>query len=730
LKTSITQRISIIVALSVLTVVFIIQGCRDTEKHDKIDRYVLVNRHNIIIERFDSLNSLSIGNGDFTFTTDITGLQTFYNEYSKGVPLGTQSNWGWHVTPNQENFDISESVKIYMVNGRDVPYLHQYSGDSRQARISEYFRANPHRIHLGFIRLIMITKDGASAEIKDIKNLKHSLDLWQGKITSQFEIENEPVKVEVFCHQDMDLVAARITSPLVSRGKLYIQWEFAYPVPVNTSPGYDLSVPERHTSIISEEGRSQSEGDRYHAVIKRTIDSTNYETIIEWTGPADFKKADQHVFRLKPSGDRDTFEFSCLYTPVSIKSDLPDFEQTRESSINGWKNFWESGGAVDFSECSDPRAFEIERRTILSQYLTRIQSAGSLPPSETGLTYNSWYGKFHLEMHWWHSVHFALWGRPEYLVKQMEFYNKILPLAKKTASDQGYSGARWPKMVGPDGRESPSTVGTYLIWQQPHIIYFAELIYRHDPSMATLEKYKDLVFATADFMADFAQFDPVSGKYNLVPPLIPAQEIFSAESTFNPPFELTYWYWGLSTAQKWRERLNIGRDDKWDKVIKNLAEPVMQGDLYLAAGNAYDSYNNTSGMRDHPIVLGSYGILPGWRNTDAAVIHNTLDTIMAHWDWASTWGWDYPLIAICAARLNEPDKALEILLKDVQKNKYLLNGHNYQNERLRIYLPGNGGFLTAIAVMCAGWEGCNTELPGFPKDGKWKVKWEGLSPIF
>jgi hypothetical protein len=135
-------------------------------------------------------------------------------------------------------------------------------------------------------------------------------------------------------------------------------------------------------------------------------------------------------------------------------------------------------------------------------------------------------------------------------------------------------------------------------------------------------------------------------------------------------------------------------------------------------------------MRDHPVVLGSYGVLPYWKKIDTAVMHNTLDTILLHWDWASTWGWDYPMIAMSATRLNKPEAAVEILLKDIQKNTYLMNGHNYQNERLRIYLPGNGGFLTAMAIMCAGWEGCGTELPGFPKDGKWNVKWEGLYPMF
>jgi hypothetical protein len=88
------------------------------------------------------------------------------------------------------------------------------------------------------------------------------------------------------------------------------------------------------------------------------------------------------------------------------------------------------------------------------------------------------------------------------------------------------------------------------------------------------------------------------------------------------------------------------------------------------------------------------------------------------------------MVTMCATRLGKPDKAIDALLMDVQKNRYLKNGHNYQDDRLRIYLPGNGGLLTAIAMMCAGYDGNQTNHPGIPseKDG-WVVKWENLSPM-
>ena len=40
------------------------------------------------------------------------------------------------------------------------------------------------------------------------------------------------------------------------------------------------------------------------------------------------------------------------------------------------------------------------------------------------------------------------------------------------------------------------------------------------------------------------------------------------------------------------------------------------------------------------------------------------------------------------------------------------------------------GLLTAVAMMAAGWDGCpNTPAPGFPADGSWVVKWEGLKKM-
>ena len=112
---------------------------------------------------------------------------------------------------------------------------------------------------------------------------------------------------------------------------------------------------------------------------------------------------------------------------------------------------------MDFGDCKDVRAKELERRTVLSQYLTFINCANETPAQETGLTYNSWFGRPHLEMTWWHTIDFSLWNRPEVLETMLEWYNdKAYPEAKKIAERQNFKGIRWMKMTDPWAGESPS----------------------------------------------------------------------------------------------------------------------------------------------------------------------------------------------------------------------------------------------------------------------------------
>jgi protein-glucosylgalactosylhydroxylysine glucosidase len=685
----------------------------------KINREELVTRHNPVITAINSLDALTVGNGNFAFTVDGTGLQTFPDVYENGVPLGTLSNWGWHTFPNVEGYDLMEVTQIFESCADSIPYVYRYfEGEKEPA--SEYLRQNPHRLHLGQVGYEIHKEDGSVITENDLKDIQFNLDLWTGEITSSFLVEDTPVKTRLFAHQDKDQIAVHVESPLIRMGRLKVKFRFPYGNGGHRTPGYDFTQPEKHSTKINKE--------KYRVLFERNLDATRFFVHAEWEMEAGLKEIGPHEFLLIPDVANKDFNFSVAFSPESDIT-VNSFEETANNNHTEWENFWESGGAIDFSGSTDSRANELERRIVLSQYLTKIQSSGNLPPQETGLTYNSWYGKFHLEMHWWHGVHFMFWNRPDLFSNSMDWYENILPQARETARWQGFSGARWPKMVGPDGEEGPSNIAPFLIWQQPHPIYYAELFYRQNPHDSVLNRFKEVVFQTADFMASFSHYNNTTDRYDLCPPLIPAQEIFDLRNTYNPSFELAYWFYALNLAQEWRKRLDMEPDQQWQEVIDKLAPLPVIDSLYLPHQNRPDAYTNPEWRADHPIVLGALGFLPDTEKVNKEIMAKTFDEIWGEWNWDHTWGWDYPLIAMTAARIGKPDKAIDALFMDVEKNTYLKNGHNYQNEELRIYLPGNGGLLTAVAMMAAGWDGSVGENPGFPENGKWKVRWEGFQKM-
>ncbi|HEY1023096.1 MAG TPA: hypothetical protein VGE06_12330, partial [Flavisolibacter sp.] len=231
------------------------------------------------------------------------------------------------------------------------------------------------------------------------------------------------------------------------------------------------------------------------------------------------------------------------------------------------------------------------------------------------------------------------------------------------------------------------------------------------------------------FMASFAHYDSAAKRYVLGPDLIPAQERFKPETTFNPTYELVYWQWALDVANTWRQRLKLPANQAWNTVARKLSPLPVQEGKYLFAESATDSYSNPEFRTDHPSVLAALGVMPATGQVNKAVMQATFDWIWNDWTWRDTWGWDFPMTAMTATRLGLPEKAIDALLMPIQTNTYLPNGHNYQDERLRVYMPGNGGLLTAIAMMVAGFDGAKEDLPGIPRNGKWKVKWEGLQKM-
>ncbi len=180
----------------------------------KINRKALVTRHNPSVNKIDPNSPLSVGNGEFAFTVDVTGLQTFTDQYI--LPLGTQSQWGWHTTPPSGQIDPTQlKPKRIESNGRQVGY---YISEKGQEEAFHYLRENPHRLQLGQIGLRILLENGEEAQADDIDGISQTLDLWTGIITSKFQVEGETVKVVTCCHSNVDAVAVSIHSELMIQG--------------------------------------------------------------------------------------------------------------------------------------------------------------------------------------------------------------------------------------------------------------------------------------------------------------------------------------------------------------------------------------------------------------------------------------------------------------------------------------------------------------------------------
>jgi hypothetical protein len=552
--------------------------------------------------------------------------------------------------------------------------------------------------------------DGSEAKPEDLSKIEQKLDLWKGIITSKFEFEGKSVFVKTCVHPNKDLLAVSIESELISKGKLAVKIDFPYGSPDMHASDWD-SVKKHTTEFVS---KTQNSGE-----FVRQLDEDKYFVGVKWEETAKLEFEKEHQFILKPTNN--SCDFTLQFSKSSIRFNKPYHQASFDTALS-WEDFWLNGAAVDLSETKDSRAKELERRIVLSQYLTAINCSGSLPPAETGITTNSWYGKFHLEMHWWHAAQFALWNRLPMLEKSLDWYLKVLPSARERAKQQGYKGVRWAKMTEPDGRDAPSPIGPLLIWQQPHPIFYAELVYVSKPTKTTLKKFQQVVEETAVWMADYAYFDSKTNRYILGPPVIPAQENHPPRETWNPTYEIEYWLYGLKKANQWRERLGLKRNKNWDEIVSKLSKLPEKDGVYLAHENCPQTF--TERNVDHPSMLAAFGVLNG-ETVAKETMRRTLKKVMKEWNWADTWGWDYPMTAMTAAKLNEPEIAVEALLLDTPKNHYVQSGHNYQRPNLPLYLPGNGGLLYAVAMMAGGWKDSpKRNAPGFPTD--WKVKVENI----
>lgn len=679
---------------------------------EPIDREAVVKRHRVCTTGTLLKSPAQVGNGKFAFGMDITGLQTF-------VPFNTLSDWSWHSFPLPEGMRAEDYRPVAVeTHGKKIAYELR---NPDQPELSEWLTKNPHRYNLGRIGFRLLREDGTEAREIDLGNARQEIDLWTGVVYSRFELNRKEVKVRTVCHPDKDMIGVSIESELLNDGNMSIYLDFPYP-----DGRYFKHYIGRYDTISGHTSTFEKLAPN-SVRITRTMDDTHYYATLDWTGPATFSRESEkaHTFLLQPR-HTSTFSFTCCFSPEPVADVTEPVASIERKSAASWEKYWRSGAAVDLSGSKDPRWLELERRIVLSQYLMRANESGLFPPQESGLVNNGWFGRFHFEMIWWHGVHYGLWNRMECFDNYLNVYKDFMPKALERAKSEGRSGARWPKCTGNFNREWPGSAHAYLIWHEPHPIYFAEMQYRQKPAPETLEKWKDVVLNTADYMADYLFYDKKTKQYVLGPPVVVVSENTDPLQTINPIFELGYFRYGLRTALEWADRLGLSekRTKKWKEVLSKMAPlPVADG-VYTTYEGIPDMW--TKYTYEHPALTGVYGMLPG-DGVDLPTFKHTLEKVCKEWQFNRIWGWNFPMLAMAAARTGQPALAIDMLMHP--SAGFQFDEHGLATGGPFPYFPSNGALLTAVAMMCGGWDGSEGEAPGFPKDGSWTVRYEGFVPM-
>lgn len=717
----------------------------NAQRPDARQGTVTTNTDNNLINRLDIIASfnphltdinpqspLSVGNGRFCYTADITGMQTLYEEYSAETPLCTMAEWGWHTkkADNEKGFYTLDDVRMTPYNycKRTVTYPRvKYEGNEAAY---DWVRQNPHKFNLAKIGLYFHNEPIKAGSIYCINQ---TLDITTGILKSSFRLNvnsnnnvrtlnniaadnintnaiiDNLVTVYTICDDNSDTVAFYISSGLLQCG---LSVNIAFPYASCDITGSDWNNTDGHSNFLNASHihrqiddtayyvnfNINGTGTSQHTANNSTITSDSNVTINKCnnSAAATIKSNGIHSYNITTTDDELNMSVNfnkSIYTPAT-------YDTIAGNSRHFWHNYWTTGKFLN----SDNK--ELMRRVILSQYLLVINDSGYIPPAETGLTCNSWYGKAHLEMHYWHMAWAPLWGHPELLTRSFDWYIDILDEAKKNASRNGYKGARWTKMVSYTGSDCPSKIAPLLVWQQPHIINMLQIVIDNNTSddfdvKAYMSKYWILVKETAVFIADYLVYDPMSDIYNIEAPVIPVQERHLPEDTRNPIFELAYFRYGLLIAAKWAYELCFTDEaSQWHNIAMHIAPLPINDDVYIAHSNCPDTFTNKA--IDHPLMLQIYGMLDGYGAEDIVdkdIYRNTLMKVIDVWDYSTLWGWDFAVIAMAAHKLGLDDIALEQLLINSPKNDYVESGNNRQNSRkdLPLYLPGNGSLLLAAA---------------------------------
>ena len=177
---------------------------------------------------------LTVGNGDFGCTVDITGMQTFtafHEPFLAGDRLVTntctQTTWGWHEMPNPEGYTIDDAVTAYPTARGEVDYadtfdmMAMFGLEADPDKVAgTWLFANPQRLDLGRTGLVLRSSLDAEPETDPsvLTDVEQRLDLWTGTIHELLRVprrsrcRSRPPPIP-----ERSQVAFRIESPLLHR---------------------------------------------------------------------------------------------------------------------------------------------------------------------------------------------------------------------------------------------------------------------------------------------------------------------------------------------------------------------------------------------------------------------------------------------------------------------------------------------------------------------------------
>ncbi len=295
---------------------------------------------------------MQVGNGNFAFGADVTGLQTF-------LPYAILSSWGW----KNDSFPLGKALEdvlsyegVQLLNhGREVQYefLNATGASVDQQALQQWLISNPNRVNLGRTGLAFLMSPGGKANDNvmedDLKDVVQTLDLWTGQMTSTFVFQGSNVTVRTVSAQDSDVIGVQVESPLVAQRRLGSIVDFPW-----NDGSQKFSAPFVGVFNLTANHTTQLEVmNNNRARISHTMVNNTFVTDIGGGSSFEISRNDPsaHRYTIAPgSGGSSTFEISFGFasessSPFFVSSfdtpaSPPSFQTVVQSSEGAWESFW------------------------------------------------------------------------------------------------------------------------------------------------------------------------------------------------------------------------------------------------------------------------------------------------------------------------------------------------------------------------------------------------------